>query len=147
MAIREMTSQQILALVGQRHPITGLLTVPVGTQDYYDWLMQSLHLLSESSCGALRVAADDASAVSVRIMPGRATIDGTAVSFAGEVVDLAAFNNQTVSLWLAESGGAAQLGYDTDWPATVHLPLATVTIASGAISAIDDMRFQTLFNV
>lgn len=150
MAIRPLPPEEILTHVGTRHDMTGIQTPPIGMQDYYDWLMQTLHLLSDASCGALRVVRDDASTTTIRVMPGRASFDGDAVTYAGEAVDLADFNNQNVNVWLSNASGEAVLGYDTDsngWPATTHLPLSLVTLSAGSVTQIDDLRFQTLFRV
>lgn len=150
MAIEPLSHEQILAQVDQRDPTTGVRTPPIGQQPYYDWLIESLQLLSDASCGALRVVKDDASATTIRIMPGRATIDGTVLVVSTATFELATFNNLTVYVWLEDNSGDAMLDLAssaTGWPPAKHLKLAEVTLEAGVITNILDRRFETLFQV
>jgi hypothetical protein len=145
MTIKELTPDQIEQRVGTRHAGTGIEYPPSGLQPYYHWLMRTLHLLAESSAAALRVARDDADATTIRVLPGRASIGGVALAYAGGTVDLAAHNNDTAYVWLEDDGGATvkTAGAATGWPATAHIKLAEVTLAGGEITDVLDRRFET----
>jgi hypothetical protein len=146
MAIEELSSADIEQRVGTRHPRTGLEYPPSGLQPYYQWLMRALHLLAESSAGALRVARDDTSLTTVRVLPGRASIAGVALDYPGGTLDLAALNNDTAYVWLEDDGGA-QVKTATDatgWPSGAHIKLAEVTLSAGEITAVLDRRFETM---
>jgi hypothetical protein len=148
MSIQELTSAEIEALVGTRHPATGMEYPPVGLQPYYDWLLRTLHLLAESSAGALRVAGDDGGAMTVAVTPGRVSIDAVPLDFPGGTLDLTAFDNDTALLWLYDGGGTAAVGAalaGDGWPGVNHIKLAEVTLAEGQIVAILDRRFETIF--
>lgn len=150
MAIEPISQDQILAQVDQRDSTTGVLTPPVGMQPYYHWLMESLQLLSDASCGALRVVKDDASDTTIRIMPGRATISGTVLDVATTTRDLATFNNLTVYVWLEDDTGSAKVDVASSvdgWPVATHIKLAEVTVTAGVITDLLDRRFETLFSV
>ena len=150
MSIQELTADQIEALVGTRHPATGIEYPPNGLQPYYHWLIRVLHLLSESSLGALRVAGDDSSNTAIQVSPSRVSVSGVSLSYSGEVIDLAAFNNDTVYVWLRNNSGAPGVGVNADsggWPGVAHIKLAEVTLAGGAITDILDRRMETLFSV
>lgn len=150
MSIQELTTDQIESLVGTRHPATGIEYPPNGLQPYYHWLVRVLHLLSESSLGALRVAGDDTSGTTIQIAPGRVSVSGVALSYPGEVIDLAAFNNDTVHVWLRDNSGVPGVGVNADsggWPGVAHIKLAEVTLTAGVITNILDRRMETLFSV
>ena len=55
MSIQPPDASALALDAGSRHAVTGVLTPELGMQPYYDWLLETLHLLNESSCGALRV--------------------------------------------------------------------------------------------
>ncbi|HEX7009981.1 MAG TPA: hypothetical protein VF184_08365 [Phycisphaeraceae bacterium] len=150
MAVRELSAEEMEALVGTRHGVTGMEYPPQGLQPYYQWLVRTLHLLAESSAGALRVARDASSPTAVTISPGRASIQDAALSYEGGVIDLAEHNNDTVYVWLFDDGGAAAVGFGAEgdgWPAQAHIKLAQVTLEAGAITGILDRRFETVFRV
>jgi hypothetical protein len=150
MAIEELSSSAIEQRVGTRHPTTGMIYPPDGLQPYYQWLIRTLHLLAESSAGAFRVAQDDANATTVRVMPGRASINGVALAYSGDAHDLSSFNNATAYLALTENNGQAQVNVSAQadgWPSGAHIKLAEVTINAGEITQVLDRRFETLFKV
>ncbi|MFW6336189.1 MAG: hypothetical protein ACOC3G_03580 [Phycisphaeraceae bacterium] len=149
MAIETLTLDQAISRIGLRHDRTGVEYPRPGLQPYFEWLLASLELLADASAGDLRVVRDDASATSVRIMPGRASIAGVKLAFDGQVIDLAAYDDQTALLWLENDGGAAVDFTDSGggWPSFAHIPLAEVTLAGGEITAVTDLRFETLFKV
>ena len=149
MSIQELTSEEIQSLVGTRHPITAMEYPPPGMRPYYEWLLRSLHLLSESSAGALRVARDDDSATTIHLSPGRATLSGTVLDVSEQSIDLASYNNDTALVWLEDNSGP-QIGTTdsaTGWPVGVHLKLAEVALSAGEITDILDRRFETIFSV
>lgn len=150
MSIKELTHDEIDALVGTRHPVTGVEYPPNGLQPYYHWLIRALHLLSESTLGAFRVAADETSPTTIHVAPGRASLSGVLLEFAGDTIDLSAFNNDTAYVWLHNDAGSAAVGSASDatgWPGGTHLKLAEVVIASGEITQIVDRRIDHLFTV
>jgi hypothetical protein len=150
MPIQDLTADQIDSLVGTRHPGTGIEYPPDGLQPYYYWLIRALHLLAESSLGALRVTEDDSSSTAIQITPGRVTVSGVVLDFTGETNDLSAFNNDTVYVWLRDNAGVPGIGINAasgGWPGISHIKLAEVTIAAGAITGILDRRLETVFSV
>ncbi len=150
MPIQDLTSDQIDSLVGTRHPETGIEYPPNGLQPYYYWLIRALHLLAESSLGALRVAEDDSSSTVIQIAPGRATITGVVLDFPGETNDLSAFNNDTAYVWLRDTAGVPGIGINAasgGWPGIPHIKLAEVTLAAGVVTNILDRRLETVFSV
>lgn len=150
MTVQDLTDQQIDALANTRHAVTGIAYPPDGLQPYYQWLMRTLHLLAEASCGPLRVAQDDASPTTVAIAPGRASISGAALAYGGGTIDLAAYNNDTAYLWLYDDAGSAAIGVaaaSAGWPGGAHIKLAEVTLAAGSVTGILDRRFETILSV
>lgn len=150
MSIQPPDASALALDAGSRHAVTGVLTPELGMQPYYDWLLETLHLLNESSCGALRVVADDASVTTVRVTPGRASISDVPLTVAAQTLDLASHNNDTAYVWLEDDSGSALIaaGADADgWPVSAHIKLAEVTLAAGVITSILDRRFETLFRI
>lgn len=145
----DLATDDIAALIGTRHAGTGVEFPPAGLQPYHDWLIRTLHRLAESSAGALRVSRADTDA-SVHVAPGRASIDGVALGLAETTLDLAAFNNSTALVWLADDSGSAVVAAadtGTGWPGTPHLKLAEVTLSAGVVASVLDRRFETVFRV
>lgn len=150
MTIRDLTSEEVTALVGTRHDATGVEFPPAGLQPYHEWLVRQLHHLAQSAAGDLRVVRDDANDTTVRITPGRASIEGVALVYSGGVLDLASYNNDTAYLWLADDSGAALIGAGSDaagWPGSAHIKLAEVVLEAGTIVAMLDRRFETMLSV
>lgn len=147
---RDLTPQQVEDLIDTRDPATGLLYPPAGMQPYHDWLIQSLHRLAGSAAGDLRVSTGEASATSVYIAPGRATVDSAVLVHPGGDLELGAYNNDTALIWLEDDAGSAQIGAaagGTGWPAGTHLKLAEVELAGGEITLITDRRFEAMLSV
>lgn len=147
MPSQDLTSQQIAALVGSSHDITGLAYPEAGLQPYYDWLIRSLHRLAEASAGDLRVWYDADDAAAVWVAPGRCSIAGEVLSFSGGSIDLGIYNNSTALIWLQDNAGAAEIGTaDTSagWPTGDHLKLAEAQLDTGEVTTITDRRFETL---
>jgi hypothetical protein len=150
MPIKELTSDEIDSLVGTRHPIAGIEYPPNGLQPYYQWLIRALHLLAESSFGALRVSANDSSDTSVQVAPGRASISDVVLDHPGQTLSLSSYNNDSAYIWLFNSTGTPAIGVGTDaagWPGTPHLKLAKVTIVAGQITQIVDRRIEQALSV
>lgn len=150
MPIKELTYDEVEDLVGTRHPSTGIEYPPNGLQPYYQWLVRTLHLLAESSLGALRITADDSSDTTVRVIPGRASIVGTVLDHPGQLLDLSGYNNDTTYVWLFDNSGSPAIGVGADatgWPVIAHLKLAEVTIVSGQITQILDRRIEQVLSV
>jgi len=136
-----------LVIVGGAHPVTGVAYPEAGLQPYYAWLIRSLHRLAEASAGDLRVWHDADAAASVWVAPGRCSIAGQALVYAGGSVGLGLYNNSTALIWLEDNAGVAEIGAaDTGsgWPVGDHLKLAEAQLDSGEVTLITDRRFETL---
>lgn len=147
MPSQDLTSQQITQLVGSTHPTTGLSYPEAGLQPYYEWLIGALHRLAQSSAGDLRAWQDADADASVWIAPGRCSIAGQALVYAGGAVDLGVYNNSTALVWLQDNGASAQIAaadIAAGWPVGDHLKLAQVQLDNGTITFITDLRFETL---
>ena len=148
MPLTPPSADALHSFVGTVHPVTGVLYPPPGMQPYWEWLVGAVHLLSESSAGQLKVWAAGDLPEGVWIAAGRATIGSKAVAYEGGTLSLAAFNNATAHLWLAESGGDAvvEAGAAGDgWPTASHIRLAEVTLESGRVTAVLDRRWEAAF--
>ncbi|MEX0654520.1 MAG: hypothetical protein WD534_04850 [Phycisphaeraceae bacterium] len=143
----ELTPEQIDALVDTRHATTDIAFPPQGLQPYHQWLIRTLHRLAECSLAALRVGQADEGPMVVAIAPGRASIDGDVLVYAGGTLDLATFNNATARIALVDDDGSAAVAADSDWPAALHIKLAEVELSEGAITTITDRRLETVFRV
>lgn len=147
MPSQDLTSQQIAALVGSSHPITGVSYPEAGLQPYYEWLIGALHRLAQASAGDLCVWQDADAAASVWIAPGRCSIAGQALVYVGGPIDLGVYNNSTALVWLQDNAGSAEIAtadIGAGWPVGDHLKLAQVQLDSGSITLITDLRFETL---
>ena len=150
MPIQPLSNSEILALVGTTEAGVGFTYPAIGTQPYYDWLMETLNLLARSSVPDYRVSPDAAGPMRVFVAPGRASIGGVGLVFTGETIDLSTYNNDTVYLWLEDQSSVATIGVATDaagWPGGAHLKLAEVTLAAGTVTQILDRRLETVLKV
>lgn len=146
MPSQDLTSQQIAALVGSTHPTTGLSYPEAGLQPYYEWLINALHQLAQSSAGDLRVSQDADAAASIWVAPGRCSIAGQPLSFPGGAIDLGIYNNASALVWLQDNAGSAEVAsadIASGWPVGDHLKLAEVQVTSGQITLVTDLRFET----
>ncbi|MEM1210662.1 MAG: hypothetical protein AAGI68_00030 [Planctomycetota bacterium] len=142
-----LNSQQIDALVDTADPGTGITYPEVGLQPYHAWLIDTLHRLARASVPQFRVGpADPAQPAVVYAAPGRAVLDQATLEFAGQTLDLAAWNNQTARVALIDNAGLAEVAADADWPSATHLKLAEVTLSQGSVTQIVDHRLQPLFS-
>lgn len=150
MGYRDMELDEIQALVGERHAVTGMEYPPQGLQPYYQWLISSLHQLAQASAGAFRVDRDADVLTSVYVAPGRATVDGVVLVHQGGSVALAIYNNALAYIWLENESGAAKIGVGEStegWPVALHIKLAEVTLAGGVITGVLDRRFESMLRV
>ncbi|MCE9590161.1 MAG: hypothetical protein K8S99_06520 [Planctomycetes bacterium] len=149
MAFRDLTDEEIDALVGTRHAVTGIEFPPNGLQPYYRWLIRTLYRLSEAAAGGLRVERDDASLTSVRIAPGRASLFDTTLEYTGGVFDLAPFNDNIALIWIEDGGGDATIGgaaASEGWPSTPHVRLAEVVVEGGSVVELRDRRADSMLS-
>ncbi len=141
MAVKDKSNTEIDALVGTRDALTGALVVGSGVTPWFYAVTAGLVNLATASAGWVQVRQDDASATTARVMAGMVTIQGTILSYAGGMVDLAALAPGTACIWIYNSGGTATIGTGVAWPATSHIKLASVTLdATPAITGITDWR-------
>ncbi|MBI1335831.1 MAG: hypothetical protein GC164_02585 [Phycisphaera sp.] len=149
MAHIDLTPSEIESLVGSRDAATGIEYPPQGLVPYYPWLVRSLNRLAQSSAGVLRVERDDANDTTVRIAPGRCTLNGVALDYPGATQDLSSYNNDTAILWIEDGAGSPSLGIDAltnGFPDSPHIRLASVTLQTGVITQITDLRFESLLS-
>lgn len=149
MAVKDKTDSQLAVLAGQRAD-SGMRYPNVGNEPVFPSMIQMLDQLSLSAAHWLRVCADDNGASStthIRILPGRATIDGLPLAYSGGTIDLAANNNDVTYIWAYINTGAIAITGAVDgtgWPATSHVKLAEVTLLAGAITTIVDRRAESM---
>jgi len=150
MAAKDRTTAQVNALENTRDSLTGLIYTQRGTNPSYEAMVNWIWHLSQASFHAGLVKLDDANDTTIRIMPGRFTINGTALSYAGEAIDLSAYNNDTAYVWAYDSASTLTIGYGTDaagWPTVNHVKLAEVVLSGGAITSITDRRAEHIMRV
>jgi hypothetical protein len=151
MTIKALSSTALQSLRETRLGATGVFIWSIDAADYDARMMDALHKLDLAAFGHFRVAEDDASATTIRVMPGRMVgITGTAMAYAGGAVDLAAYNNATAFVWMYDNAGAATVGSGVStsgWPTTPHIPLAEVVLASGVITSILDRRMEFVYQL
>lgn len=144
MPVRDKTPQQLAALAGSRTE-AGVRIDGVG--DPVANLVAAIEQLGQSAAHWLQVKPDDNGAGStthVRVLGGRATLDGVSGAFASQVINLAGYNNATACLWAKIDDGDIVIAHASGWPATSHLKLATITLMAGAITSITDMRAESM---
>eukprot|EP00752_Nemacystus_decipiens_P014095 g12531.t1 len=133
---QEPTDLGIAAMVGSAHPTAGVSYPEAGLQPYYEWLINALHRLAESSAGDLRVWQDADSAASIWVAPGRCSIAGQALAYDGGSIDLGLYNNSTALVWVQDNAGAAEIAVadiGAGWPVVDHLRLAEVELETGEV--------------
>lgn len=147
MAVKDPSNTETLSLVNSRSNRSGWLWAEAGLKPFYFWLMSTLFHLDAATVADFLVKRDDASATTVRVLAGRCAISGTGASFAGQAVDLAAYNNATANLALVVVDGAPAINVASTWPGGTHHKLASVTLAAGQITAMVDRRFEKHFSL
>ncbi|MCC7408778.1 MAG: hypothetical protein IT442_11950 [Phycisphaeraceae bacterium] len=146
MGLKVLGAEEIEGLVGATHAVVGMEYPPSGLRPYYHWLVQTLHLLAESSAGGLRVGRDSAGPTWVHVGPGRLRLDGEAMAYGGGVLDLGAMNNSAAMVWAAAGEGGAEVGCGMSWPAQRHLKLAEVTLTDGEVVEVVDRRWESMLS-
>lgn len=147
MSAKELTQSEADALVGTRLSKSKLLVPAWGAQPWHTLLVNWLNHLDAASFGDYRVMKDDTGNTYIYVAPGRFQLRGVVLVYAGGSIDLTAYNNDTAYVWLENSGGVATINKATDatgWPATAHIKLAEVTLASGTITTIVDRRIDQI---
>ncbi len=143
MSEKILSDATALALSGTTDAPTGAVYPTLTINNWAATMFRWMHrLLSASSrSNQLRVCEVDGNADAVAIKAGRVRLGGSDITYAGAdpAVD-GLTNNDTTYIWLTSAGAIASAIDGTGWPATVHMPLAEVTMASGAITAIVDVR-------
>ena len=147
MKFKQLTPEQVDALVGTRHAATDIEFPPQGLQPYHRWLIRTLHRLAETALPAWRVDRAENGPTLVAIAPGRASIDGETLDYEGGTLDLASFNNATARVWLEADAGQPVIEAGADWPEGDHIKLAEVTLSEGAILSVTDRRMEAVFRV
>ncbi len=151
MAAKDKTSSQVEALAGTRDARTGLLHWAVGDTAYAAKVGNALHHLALAAAFWLLVKESDSNNTSVQVQQGHVPVGNALINYAGGTVDLAAHDDDTAYVWAYNSGThaapVAAIGFDSDgngWPSVDHVKLATVTLVSGAITSIVDLRGQSV---
>lgn len=143
MSEKILSDSTATALAGTTDSTTGAVYPSVTVNNWAAVMLRWMHrlLASAGRSNQLRVYEVDGNADAVGVRAGKARIGGTDLSYAGAdpAIDGLA-NNDTTYVWLTAAGAIGSAIDGTGWPATVHLPLAEVTMASGAITAILDVR-------
>ena len=141
MAVDGLTNAEVTALAGTRDGLSGVEFHTHSETDYFYRMVETQWLLSLASANWFQVLDDDAAALTVRVMPGRAVLAGETLVYAGGTV-AGLTDNDTTYIWLYDSGGgvaAISSAIDaTGWPTYAHFKLAEVTVDSGAVTAILD---------
>ncbi|MBI1369045.1 MAG: hypothetical protein GC162_10375 [Planctomycetes bacterium] len=143
MTVKDPTSAQILDMLNDdtfEFANTGGGPIAPGTQPWSDEANALLYHLSKGSAGFLQVRKATTNNTTIAVLPGRCTINGTELSYAGGTVDLAAYNNDTAYVWVYVSSGVATIGKGADgagWPGVAHIKLAEVTLSGGDFTETD----------
>lgn len=148
MSVKDRTTTQVNALEGTRDANVGLKYDARGSQPWYEKLVNWLWHLGQASAFWGLVKEDDATALTIALMPGRFTFNGTTLAYAGGATTVT--NNDTTYVWVYNLAGVATIGTAIDatgWPTYKHIKLAEVTASGGDITAIDDRRADHLMQV
>jgi hypothetical protein len=143
MAVKDLTTSQLVGLSGTRHARSGAYVTPLNTENWYAQVMSAFYHLDNASLG-LACMADDATATTVRVTAcGQVPIAGAVYTWSGGAISLSSFNGDTALVYAYVNSGALALGAASiadGWPATEHVKVAAVTVAGSAISTIVDYR-------
>lgn len=148
MGVKVPTDDELAAMINTRLAGSGV-TMPSIKEAWFFDLLAEYWLLDRAAAGVLRVERSTAANTSVEVFAGRAGFTGTILSYAGDVVDLSAYGDDTIYIWAYNNTGTLAIGTATDaagWPATDHIKLAEVTIVDGDIAydAILDRRPEAM---
>lgn len=148
MSAKDLTQSEADALINTRLAKSKLLVPPWGAQPFHTLLVNWLNHLDAATFGDYLVKKDDTGNTYIYVAPGRFQLRGVVLAYAGGSIDLTAYNNDTAYVWLENSGGGVaainKAADGTGWPATAHIKLAEVTLASGAITTIVDRRIDQI---
>lgn len=146
----DLSTSAIDTIVNTRDTRTGVRFPPAGLQPYHAWLVDTLHRLATASAADYLVTIDERSPTSIHVAPGRASIGGVPLTHGGSEYELAAFNNKTALIWLADDGGGSPLItfalLSDGGPDGAHIKLAEVTLVAGSITTIVDRRFESILS-
>ncbi len=127
----------LLAMTVEEH--TGVEMIETGQSPYYLQFRKLVHrlLLATARANDLRVYRDGPLAIGVKA--GRSSIAGNAIAFEG-AADIAVSDEATTFVWL-DAAGAVQTATDAmPGDRATFFPLAEITAAAGAITAVLDRR-------
>ncbi len=147
MAELQLTDPQAVALSGTTDASNGV-AYPSANAD--PWLAQIYRALAQIAAVAdaannLRVCRDDASDLTIRIRPGRCSIDAEPLDYAGGTALVT--DDDVTYVWAFDDTGTLTIGSAIDgdgWPSTAHIKLAEVTAADGEVTAILDRRGEAM---
>lgn len=124
---------------------TGVQYIPTGRNPYFLEFRRLVQrtLLATQRANDLRVYADGPLSVGVR--PGSCSIGGTTLDVPA-VTGLAIPDNATTFIWI-NAAGTVQSGPTVPGDPTTRLPLARIVTASGAMTALTDLRGETFLRV
>lgn len=151
MAIKQLTDDQALALSGATDARTGLVYPILGRENWGEEVYRALNQFLVVTIPDLRVVQIQESAAAVGVLAGSCSIAGVAYEYAGATGSLGAVStlpaNGTRYIWAYVSNNAIAIGSGSSLPtqaATPHIPLARVTRADSVITALVDLRGQTM---
>ena len=151
MTVKQLTSDQALALESTTDPDTGLQFPALLSAQWGAAVLAALQMLIDASLPDLRVVEIENNADAIGVLPGKAIIEGTLLEYAGDTDAGGAIDgltdNDTTLIWAENNAGSMQINSAVDgtgWPSSDHLKLAKVTLSGGAIDSIEDMRAATV---
>lgn len=148
MSIKQLTDDEALDLNGTTDADTGLQYPQLLEANWGAAVLRALNQFLKVAFTDLMVIEIDGNADAVGVLPGVATIGGTLMEYGGDTDSGGAVDgltdDDTTYIWLEDDGGGnPQVNSAVDgtgWPGTAHVKLAKVTMSSGAITEIKDMR-------
>lgn len=151
MGIKQFTESNANAIADTRNSQVGIKYLAKNDRNHYTEMRELWYRFAELVLSQFRVWPSDSGDSYIYVAPGRAEIGGVTLVYAGANINLVAYNGDTAYVWLYDSGGGvAAIGHATDatgWPATDHIKLAEVTVASATVSlgGILDRRVEACF--
>ena len=151
MTVKQLTSDQALALESTTDPDTGLQFPALLSAQWGAAVLAALQMLIDASLPDLRVVEIENNADAIGVLPGKAIIEGTLLDYAGDTDAGGAIDgltdNDTTYIWAENNSGSLAINSAVDgtgWPSSDHIKLAKVTLSGGAIDSIEDMRAATV---
>lgn len=144
MALDQLTDDEALALLGTTDADTGIAYPQLLQSRWAEAIARGMHRTLEVALTDLRVLAVSGNADAVAVLPGAVQVGNTLLEYAGAdpAVDNLTDNDATF-IWAYNDGGSLAIDSAVDatgWPSVAHVKLARVTMASGVITSIDDLR-------